>query len=60
MAMKPLEEHKFFPVIAWTLVFGFAFFVYNLTLQVQSNTQELREIRSERHQLPPIGEDIDV
>jgi len=38
-----LENHRFFPVIAWLLVIGFAIFTYLLTIQLQ---KELSTISS--------------
>lgn len=34
---KSLESYRVFPIVAWTLTFGFALFVYNIT-------QDLKEI----------------
>ena len=31
-----LESHKLFPIVAWSLVVGFAVFTYTLTMQVQA------------------------
>ncbi|MCF7815464.1 MAG: hypothetical protein K9M10_00355 [Candidatus Pacebacteria bacterium] len=36
-----LESHKIFPYIAWTLIVGFAFFTYNLTVQFQSDLAQI-------------------
>ena len=33
--MKRLEDHKVFPVIAWALILGFAFFTYTLITDLQ-------------------------
>lgn len=38
-----LEQHKFFPVIAWTVFIGFALFVGNLALELYHVTSELAE-----------------
>ena len=34
-----LENHKLFPIVAWGLFFGFAFFTWNLAMQLQSTTE---------------------
>ena len=31
-----LESHKLFPIIAWTLVIGFATFTYTLTMHLSA------------------------
>ncbi len=36
-----LESSRFFPVIAWTLVIGFAFFTYSLTTRLQSELSDI-------------------
>ncbi len=36
-----LESHKFFPYIAWTLVIGFAFFTYTLTMQFKTELTDI-------------------
>ena len=36
-----LEQHKFFPYVAWTLVVGFAFFTYTLTLHLNDVSKTL-------------------
>jgi hypothetical protein len=36
-----LESHKFFPYIAWTIIIGFAFFTYSLTLRMQTDLQDI-------------------
>lgn len=38
-----LEKHKFFPVIAWSLVIGFVFFTYSLTLRLSDTADILGE-----------------
>lgn len=38
-----LESHKFFPIIAWALVLGFAGFTYFITTQVQAQLSEINE-----------------
>lgn len=37
--MKPLEEHTAFTYVAWTLIFGFSFFVGNLALTLKDAPQ---------------------
>jgi len=34
--MKKLEHHKAFPIVAWALIFSFAFFTYNLSKRVSA------------------------
>ncbi len=41
MSKRSLEQYQIFPYIAWTLVGGFAFFVYTLTSELSSATAEL-------------------
>ena len=36
-----LESHRLFPVVAWTLVIGFAFFTYSLTMRVQKDLEHI-------------------
>lgn len=38
-----LESHKFFPYIAWTLVIGFAFFTYTLTMQFKEELNQISD-----------------
>jgi len=38
---RALEKYRIFPFIAWGLIFGFAFFVYNLTINLEAATSEL-------------------
>lgn len=38
-----LEKHKFFPYVAWVLVFGFAFFTYTLVSALQKSYADLGE-----------------
>lgn len=42
---KALESYKIFPFLAWGLTIGFAFFVYNITVELKETTTEL-EIRT--------------
>jgi len=38
-----LESYKVFPFIAWGLTFGFAVFVYNITVELRDITSDLQE-----------------
>lgn len=38
-----LERHKFFPIIAWAVVFGFSLFVYTIVQDLQRTSHELSE-----------------
>ena len=38
---RTLEKYKAFPYIAWTLVIGFAIFVYNLTMNLSEVAENL-------------------
>ncbi len=38
---KALESYKIFPYVAWILIIGFAFFVYNLTVEVRAAATEI-------------------
>jgi len=38
---KALESYKIFPIIAWALVIGFAFFVYNIATRLQTVASDL-------------------
>ena len=40
---KALESYKIFPYVAWIITFGFAVFVYNITVELQNVTKELQE-----------------
>lgn len=41
MSKRSLEQYRIFPYIAWTLVGGFAFFVYTLTTELSTATATL-------------------
>ncbi len=43
MSKHALEKHRFFPYIAWTLVIGFAFFVYTIVIDLKETSLELSE-----------------
>ena len=36
-----LEKHSFFPYIAWSVVFCFAFFTYTLTMELNKTSDEI-------------------
>lgn len=38
-----LEQHRFFPFIAWTVCIGFALFVLGLALQLQETSAHLAD-----------------
>lgn len=38
-----LERHRFFPFIAWAVVFGFSLFVYTIVQDLRSTSRELSE-----------------
>lgn len=38
-----LEKHKFFPIIAWILVFGFCAFTYMLVISLSKAADQLSE-----------------
>lgn len=38
-----LESSKFFPVIAWITVIGFAFFTYSLTMRLQTELSDISD-----------------
>jgi len=40
---RALETHKVFPYVAWGLTVVFAFFVYNITRELQAVTQDLQK-----------------
>lgn len=39
---RTLEGHALFPYVAWALTAGFAFFVYNITTDLQAVTEDLQ------------------
>jgi hypothetical protein len=39
---KSLESFKIFPYVAWTLVFLFALFVYNITMELKAVAESLQ------------------
>jgi len=39
---RSLEKYKVFPIIAWGLTLLFAFFVYNITTELQGVTSQLQ------------------
>lgn len=38
---KALESYKIFPFIAWTLIIGFALFVYSMIMELKASTERL-------------------
>ncbi len=36
MSKRALEQYRVFPFLAWSLVIGFSFFVYQLTTELKS------------------------
>ena len=40
---QPLEKHRFFPLIAWALVIGFAVFVTYIAFALKENLQVLAD-----------------
>lgn len=44
---RSLEGLKVFPIIAWTILFSFAYFVYTMVLELRSITAEL-QVSTER------------
>lgn len=41
--MKRLDAYRAFPIVAWVLVLGFAFYVYTLTTVLETATPALAE-----------------
>jgi len=41
-----LEQHRFFPIIAWLTIIGFSLYVYFLVQDLQKSTTELHNIAS--------------
>jgi len=40
---RSLEAYKIFPYVAWGLILGFIFFVYNIVLELQDTTAQLEK-----------------
>ena len=40
---RSLETTKIFPYVAWTLTFGFALFVYNITMELKDVATDLQQ-----------------
>ena len=38
-----LEQHRFFPYVAWTLVIGFVIFTYTLTIELTQATSSFKD-----------------
>lgn len=49
-----LEKHRVFPIVAWTLIIGFVFFTYNLTLNL-SDTAGVLEAKTQQN-IDALGE----
>jgi hypothetical protein len=47
MSKRALEQYRVFPYIAWTLVGGFAFFVYTLTTELSAATASLEATQNQ-------------
>ncbi len=47
---RSLEGLKVFPYVAWVMTAGFAFFVYNITSDLQAVTQDLQAQTKELQQ----------
>jgi hypothetical protein len=45
-----LEQHRFFPYVAWTLVIGFVIFTYTLTIQLTQATSSLKDTNTQNLQ----------
>lgn len=62
MSKRSLEQYRVFPYIAWTLVGGFAFFVYTLTTELSTATAELEattnQLEAKANQDPAIITDF--
>lgn len=43
---KALESYKIFPYVAWTIVIIFAYFVYDITIELRTIANDLK-IQSE-------------
>ncbi len=39
---KALEAYKVFPYVAWALTLAFAYFVYNITMELKTVTEDLQ------------------
>lgn len=48
--MKKIEAYKAFPLIAWFLVLGFAYYAYYLTSFLETETQMLSETISAKNE----------
>ena len=40
---RSLESYRIFPYVAWGLIIGFSFFVYNLVTDLQTATSQLQK-----------------
>lgn len=46
---RSLESYKIFPYVAWGLIGGFAFFVYNLVTELEDTAAQLQQQTAELH-----------
>lgn len=44
-----LERHRYFPIIAWALVIGFAYFVFTLTIELRATAHDLAAEQATLH-----------
>ncbi|MCU0678336.1 MAG: hypothetical protein MUF19_01965 [Candidatus Pacebacteria bacterium] len=51
MTKRALESYRIFPYIAWTLVIGFALFVYQITVETTRAAADLSERTNHLEQL---------
>ncbi len=52
---RTLESFKIFPYVAWALIIGFAYFVYNITMELKAVTEGLQaqtQFVQEQMQIP--------
>ncbi len=43
MQKRKLEHYRIFPIVAWVLVIGFAYFVFTLTIQLSQTANSYQE-----------------
>ena len=56
---RSLEGYKIFPFIAWSIVIGFAVFVYNLNSEIERVTTQLQSPSLEQQIITSGIEDVD-
>jgi hypothetical protein len=58
---KSLETYKIFPYIAWAITFIFAYFVYNITIDLKMVAQDLQDKTQQLQEKvdTPINEIVD-